>query len=105
MSFEDLSPEPQEKARACKSKEELGELAAAVGVHLSDAELEAVAGGTCKTDCLWDGANCTNDIECITNTGCPAKATDCPTKISCKTLFSCITKNCTGYSGPQPTEQ
>jgi hypothetical protein len=105
MNFEDLSPELQEKARACKSKEELSELAASVGVHLSDDELEAVAGGTCRTDCLWDGANCTNDTECITNTGCPTKVSDCPTLFSCKTLFSCIPKNCKGYSCSQQTEQ
>ena len=36
MFFEDLTPELQEKARACKSREELAEFARAVGVELSD---------------------------------------------------------------------
>jgi len=67
VGFEDLSPELQEKARACKSKDELVELAASVGVYLSDAELEAVAGGDiCKKDCPWDGAICRVDTNCIT---------------------------------------
>ena len=44
MNFDDLTPEFKEKARAC-SKEELSELAAAMGVKLSDDELTAIAGG------------------------------------------------------------
>ncbi len=43
----DLSPELQEKARACKTKEELLELAAENDVELSDDALEAVTGGGC----------------------------------------------------------
>ena len=78
MSFENLSPEFQEKARACKSKEELAELAAAMGVHLSDEELQSVAGGTCRTDCPWDGAICRVDTNCVTKSSCPTK-TSCPT--------------------------
>ena len=69
MGFEDLSLEFQEKARACKSKEELEELAKAVGVQLSDDELEAIAGGACKKDCPAHGMSCRRDIQCITNTG------------------------------------
>ena len=45
MNFDDLTPEFKEKARACSSKEELSELAAAMGVKLSDDELTAIAGG------------------------------------------------------------
>ena len=41
----DLSPELQEKARACKSMEEIYELIAENDVELSDDALEAVAGG------------------------------------------------------------
>ncbi len=44
MNFDDLTPEFKEKARAC-SKEELSELAEAMGVKLSDDELTAIAGG------------------------------------------------------------
>ena len=49
MQFEDLSPELQEKARACKSGEELVALAQAEGIELSDDQLEAVVGGA-----FWD---------------------------------------------------
>ena len=45
MSFEELSPELQAKARACKTKEELMALAESVGAHLSDDELKSIAGG------------------------------------------------------------
>jgi hypothetical protein len=45
MEFKDLTPEQQEKARACKTPEELLALAKAEGYELSDTELEAVAGG------------------------------------------------------------
>jgi hypothetical protein len=45
MNFEDLPPEQQEKARACKTKEELAALAEEEGFQLSDDELEGIAGG------------------------------------------------------------
>ena len=45
MNFEDLTPEQQEKARACKTKEELAALAEEEGFQLSDDELEGIAGG------------------------------------------------------------
>ena len=45
MKFEDLSPELQEKAVACKTPEELFELAKAEGVELGEEELEAINGG------------------------------------------------------------
>ena len=41
----ELSPEMQEKARACKTKEELNDLLAENDVELSEDALEAVAGG------------------------------------------------------------
>ena len=71
MGFEDLSPELQEKARACKSIEELSELAAAVGVRLTDDELEAIVGGACKKDCSKHGMSCKVDTQCLTKTGGP----------------------------------
>ena len=49
MNFEDLAPELQEKAKACKSPEELLALAHQEGYELSDAELEQVSGGG-----FWD---------------------------------------------------
>ena len=54
MEFKDLSPEQQEKLRACKTPEEMLELAREEGYELSDEELEAVNGGTswsCIPDC------------------------------------------------------
>ena len=45
MRFEDLTPEQQEKARACKAPEEILALAKEAGYELTDEELEAVSGG------------------------------------------------------------
>ena len=45
-SFNDLTPEQMEKARACKNASELVELAKAEGVELTDEQLDAIAGGT-----------------------------------------------------------
>ena len=49
MKLEDLSPELQEKVKACTSAEEILALAKDEGYELSDAELEEVAGGD-----FWD---------------------------------------------------
>ena len=53
MKFEDLTPEQQEKAKACTSPEELVALAKAEGVELTDEMLEAISGGgewySCET--------------------------------------------------------
>ena len=54
MNIEDLSLELQEKAKACKTPEELLSLAKEEGVELADETLEAIAGGSswsCITDC------------------------------------------------------
>ena len=45
-SFNDLTPEQMEKARACKSSDELIELAKSEGVELTDDQLDAISGGT-----------------------------------------------------------
>jgi hypothetical protein len=45
MSYESLSPEQQEKAKACRTADELSSLAAEEGFELSDEMLEGVAGG------------------------------------------------------------
>jgi organic hydroperoxide reductase OsmC/OhrA len=50
MNFEDLTPEQQEKARACKTPEEMLELAKAACYELSDAELDGIAGGAWAYD-------------------------------------------------------
>ena len=45
MNLEDLSPELQEKAKACKTVEDILTLAKDEGMELSDEELDAIAGG------------------------------------------------------------
>ena len=45
MNFEDLSAEVLEKAKACKTPEDILALAKAEGYELSEEELEAVSGG------------------------------------------------------------
>ena len=56
MKFEDLTPEQQEKAKACKTPEELVALAKEEGVELTDEQIEAMSGGyvwSCSDDCSW----------------------------------------------------
>ena len=50
-SFNELTPEQMEKARACKNADELVELAKSEGVELTDDQLDAIAGGTWY-DCM-----------------------------------------------------
>lgn len=45
-SFDELTPEQMEKARTCKSSDELVKLAASEGVELTDDQLEAISGGS-----------------------------------------------------------
>ena len=45
-SFNELTPEQMEKARACMSSEDLVELAKSEGVELTDEQLDAIAGGS-----------------------------------------------------------
>ena len=50
MNSSDISPEQLERAKACKSPEELLAVAREEGYELSDDQLEAIAGGG-----VWDG--------------------------------------------------
>ena len=45
MKFENLTPEQQEKAKACKTPEDVLALAKEEGYELSEEELAAVSGG------------------------------------------------------------
>ena len=45
-SFNELTPEQIEKARACKDSNDLVELAKTEGIELNDDQLEAIAGGS-----------------------------------------------------------
>ena len=60
MEFENLSPELREKAKACKSVEDILALAKEEGYELSDEELAAVSGGV-NWSC-WSVKGC--DIVC-----------------------------------------
>ena len=57
MEYNDLTDEQKTKVKACKSVEELVELAKAEGVELTDEQLNSIAGG----DSFW----------CPTATSCP----------------------------------
>ena len=67
MKLEDLSPEQIEKAKACKSGEELAALAKKLGYELSDEELESIGGGV-----DWKKANCPGD-DCESHDSCPLR--------------------------------
>ncbi len=57
--FKDLTPEQMAKLRACKSPEDVLELAKEEGYELSDEELSGISGGdwSCWTVC---GQQCTS---------------------------------------------
>lgn len=53
MTLDDLSPELREKALACKTPEDLIELAKEEGIDLSDDQLQAISDGfewSCSSD-------------------------------------------------------
>lgn len=45
MSFDNLTPEQMEQAKACKTAEEIAALAKEDGTELADEALEGIAGG------------------------------------------------------------
>ena len=58
MNFEDLTTQQKEKAIACKTPDELLELAKEEGIELTDAQLEGISGGgwsepSCGDDTAW----------------------------------------------------
>ena len=58
MNYEDLTPEQQEKARACKTSDELRGLALENGIELSDEQIDKISGG-------WkDGCSYSEPTEC-----------------------------------------
>ena len=48
MDFDDMSQEMKDRARACKTADEVLKLAREEGIELSDAELDQIAGGKGK---------------------------------------------------------
>ena len=90
MDINDLAPELMEKAKACKTIEELEELARAEGIELSDEQLAGIAGGICRSDCTLHGAICRKD-------------SSSPNLPDCTILFQCPVKfECQGFDGPIP---
>ena len=87
MNFEELSPELQEKAKACTTPEELKSLAEAEGFKLSDNMLEGVGGGNVSDKC--------DNVGCDTNI-CGEK--DCY-RVGCGNLH-CGVLDCTDESCP-----
>ncbi len=67
MTYEDMSPELRDKARECKTPEELLNLAKKEGYKLSEEELRSVTGG----DNTWD--NCDSPYVCESDGGCHGK--------------------------------
>ena len=82
MEFKDLTPEQQEKLKACKTPEELAALAEETGFELTGEQLEALAGGTPNPTTLQP---------------CPAKILDAPGK---KFRKSTYLKNEQAQPGP-----
>ena len=52
-SINDLTPEQMEKARACKTPDEVLALAKEEGYELSDGDLEAISGGASWRHAGW----------------------------------------------------
>lgn len=50
MDFNDLTPEQQEKAKTCKTPEDVLAFAKEEGVELTDDQLEALSGGWDECD-------------------------------------------------------
>ena len=67
MKVEDLTPEQIEKAKACRSPEEIVAVFREEGIELSDAQLEKVSGGG------WLGHQCPRcgsyDVDLLANGG------------------------------------
>lgn len=57
MRFEALTPEQQEKAKACKTPEDFMALAKEMGYELSEDELAALSGGV--------GSDSQDDVACL----------------------------------------
>ena len=61
MDLKSVTPEQREKARNCKSPEELLNLAKNEGYELTDEELQAVSGGNWFTDPCSEATTCGKD--------------------------------------------
>ena len=80
MDIKDLSPEQQEKVKACNSIDELIALADSEGVDLTDEQLNQVAGGgwtrtTCCSQCKSENIAPTGEFDL--QKGTVYKCNDC----------------------------
>ena len=66
MNFEDLSSELKEKAKACKTPEDILALAKEEGYTLSEEELDGIAGGGPEWNCSYTCENKEYDTTCWT---------------------------------------
>ena len=67
MNFEDLTPEQKEKALACKTPDELLELAKEEGYDLTEEQLQSVSGGSwgdCSGYVDYCPKNCGGNFYC-----------------------------------------
>ena len=55
MNYEDLTPEQQEKAAACKTPEDVLAFAKSEGFELTDEQLEDIAGGKSWQEYIYHG--------------------------------------------------
>ena len=78
--LEGLSEEQIAKIKACKSQEEIMQLAKKEGVELSEEQLEAVSGGGCSNTpkCLFCNSERVLVLKYVTGEGgCPLKLMEC----------------------------
>ena len=66
MDFDDLTPELREKAKACKTPEEMLALAKEEGFELSETELNALSGGGPQWNCDYTCGEREDDTTCWT---------------------------------------
>ena len=77
MEFEELTPEQQERAKACKTPEDVQALASEIGYKLTKEDLDTVAGGAAWcSDCF---------VHCERDQGCYTKHYDCASNLACDT--------------------
>lgn len=70
MNFDDISPELREKVLACKSEEELIQIAEEHGMQLTDEQVTAISGGGYGCPCDDFAYDC-GDYVCALGGGCP----------------------------------
>ena len=78
MDFNSLTPEQVEKAKACKSADELVALAKAEGVELTDEQLDQISGGSVWEETKHSEVTCRSCGKKVTWTGVSDTPVMCP---------------------------